>query len=33
VRTIAAKPSQPAYIAGEDGLADEVKAVLAGKPK
>jgi nucleoside-diphosphate-sugar epimerase len=28
---IAPKPSQPAYIAGGDGLADEVKALLAGR--
>jgi uncharacterized protein YbjT (DUF2867 family) len=27
------RPSQPAYFAGGDGLADEVKAVLAGEPK
>jgi uncharacterized protein YbjT (DUF2867 family) len=33
VRTIAAKPSQPAYVAGGDGLAEEVRAVLAGEPK
>jgi uncharacterized protein YbjT (DUF2867 family) len=33
VRTIAARPSQPAYIAGRDGLANEVRAVLAGEPK
>ncbi|HMI82079.1 MAG TPA: hypothetical protein VK480_09860, partial [Solirubrobacterales bacterium] len=32
-RTIAAKPSQPAYSADGDGLADEVRAVLAGEPK
>lgn len=31
VRTIAAKPSQSAYIAGKDGLAAEVKAILAGR--
>lgn len=30
---IAAKPSQPADSAGADGLANEVKAVLAGEPK
>ena len=30
---IAARPSQPAYSAGSDGLANEVRAVLAGKPK
>jgi uncharacterized protein YbjT (DUF2867 family) len=33
VRVIAAKPSQPAYIAGGDGLAGEARAVLAGKGK
>lgn len=27
------RPSQPAYSAGTDGLADEVRAVLAGEPK
>jgi uncharacterized protein YbjT (DUF2867 family) len=27
------RPSQPAYAAGADGLADEVRAVLAGEPK
>ncbi|HSS41199.1 MAG TPA: hypothetical protein VLK37_01465 [Solirubrobacterales bacterium] len=27
------RPSQPAYSAGADGLADEVRAVLAGEPK
>jgi uncharacterized protein YbjT (DUF2867 family) len=27
------KPSQPAHFAGGDGLADEVKAVLAGEGK
>ena len=27
------RPSQPAYGAGADGLADEVRAVLAGEPK
>lgn len=32
-RTIASRLSQPAYIAGGDGLADEVRAVLAGEPK
>lgn len=30
---ISAKPSQPAYSAGRDGLANEVRAVLAGEPK
>jgi uncharacterized protein YbjT (DUF2867 family) len=30
---ILSKPSQPAYSAGADGLADEVRAVLAGEPK
>lgn len=30
---IAARPSQPAYSAGRDGLANEVMAVLAGEPK
>jgi uncharacterized protein YbjT (DUF2867 family) len=30
---IAARPSQPAYGAGGDGLASEVRAVLAGGPK
>jgi uncharacterized protein YbjT (DUF2867 family) len=33
VRTISAKPSQPAYVAGGDGLAEEVRAVLAGGGK
>lgn len=33
VRTIVARPSQPAYIAGGDGLASEVRAVLAGGGK
>ncbi|HEU5106307.1 MAG TPA: hypothetical protein VFU11_10755 [Solirubrobacterales bacterium] len=28
---ISPKPSQPAYIAGGDGLADRVKALLAGR--
>jgi hypothetical protein len=27
------RPSQPAYSAGTDGLAEEVRAVLAGEPK
>ena len=27
------RPSQPAYSAGKDGLADEVRAVLAGESK
>jgi uncharacterized protein YbjT (DUF2867 family) len=33
VRTIAPSPSQPGYSTGGDRLADEVKALLAGKPK
>lgn len=33
VRTIAAKPSQHSYGGSGDGLAREVRAVLAGEPK
>ncbi len=33
VRTIAAKPSQHPYSGSGDGLAEEVRAVLAGEPK
>lgn len=33
VRTISPSLSQPAYMAGGDRLADEVRALLAGKPK
>jgi uncharacterized protein YbjT (DUF2867 family) len=33
VRTISPSLSQPAYIAGGDRLAGEVKALLAGEPK
>jgi nucleoside-diphosphate-sugar epimerase len=32
-RAIAPKPSQPANIAGTDGLVTEVRALLAGDPK
>jgi uncharacterized protein YbjT (DUF2867 family) len=33
VRTISPSPSQPAYMAGGDRLAAEVRAVLTGEPK
>ena len=31
VRTISPRPSQPAYMAGGDGLAVEVQTLLAGR--
>jgi hypothetical protein len=33
VRTLMPKRSQPAHVAGIDGLAAEVRALLAGEPK
>jgi nucleoside-diphosphate-sugar epimerase len=33
VRTVSASPSQPSHRGGGDGLADEVKGLLAGEPK